>query len=147
VAVKVQLEEEVVVYSSPYLDKMNNVLSKHTVRSELMMFKCASINISSTVIHHVSHAERYTLRTKRCHLKPIKKMLIRLQAELCWVPCKTLSPEGSKKKPKGFYLEPKMVILWGQPKNPFGNLFSKCRFVVASSSAVCHVQYIHWLSD
>nr|XP_046167861.1 membrane metallo-endopeptidase-like 1 [Oncorhynchus gorbuscha]XP_046167862.1 membrane metallo-endopeptidase-like 1 [Oncorhynchus gorbuscha] len=33
VAVKVQLEEEVVVYSSPYLDKMNNVLSKHTVRT------------------------------------------------------------------------------------------------------------------
>uniref|UniRef100_A0A8C7EZU3 Membrane metalloendopeptidase like 1 n=1 Tax=Oncorhynchus kisutch TaxID=8019 RepID=A0A8C7EZU3_ONCKI len=32
VAVKVQLEEEVVVYSSPYLDKMNKVLSKHTVR-------------------------------------------------------------------------------------------------------------------
>uniref|UniRef100_A0A8C8HLA1 Membrane metallo-endopeptidase-like 1 n=1 Tax=Oncorhynchus tshawytscha TaxID=74940 RepID=A0A8C8HLA1_ONCTS len=40
VAVKVQLEEEVVVYSSPYLDKMNKVLSKHTVRSELMM--CSS---------------------------------------------------------------------------------------------------------
>uniref|UniRef100_A0A8C8HBR1 Membrane metallo-endopeptidase-like 1 n=1 Tax=Oncorhynchus tshawytscha TaxID=74940 RepID=A0A8C8HBR1_ONCTS len=37
VAVKVQLEEEVVVYSSPYLDKMNKVLSKHTVRSELMI--------------------------------------------------------------------------------------------------------------
>lgn len=37
VAVKVQLEEEVVVYSSPYLEKMNKVLSKHTVRSELMM--------------------------------------------------------------------------------------------------------------
>uniref|UniRef100_A0A8C7UJS2 Membrane metallo-endopeptidase-like 1 n=1 Tax=Oncorhynchus mykiss TaxID=8022 RepID=A0A8C7UJS2_ONCMY len=36
VAVKVQLEEEVVVYSSPYLDKMNKVLSKHTVRSETM---------------------------------------------------------------------------------------------------------------
>uniref|UniRef100_A0A8C7CDU3 Membrane metalloendopeptidase like 1 n=1 Tax=Oncorhynchus kisutch TaxID=8019 RepID=A0A8C7CDU3_ONCKI len=33
VAVKVQLEEEVVVYSSPYLDKMNKVLSKHTVRT------------------------------------------------------------------------------------------------------------------
>uniref|UniRef100_A0A674BGB5 Membrane metalloendopeptidase like 1 n=1 Tax=Salmo trutta TaxID=8032 RepID=A0A674BGB5_SALTR len=30
VAVKVQLEEEVVVYSSPYLEKMNKVLSKHT---------------------------------------------------------------------------------------------------------------------
>uniref|UniRef100_A0A674BEU5 Membrane metalloendopeptidase like 1 n=1 Tax=Salmo trutta TaxID=8032 RepID=A0A674BEU5_SALTR len=33
VAVKVQLEEEVVVYSSPYLEKMNKVLSKHTVRT------------------------------------------------------------------------------------------------------------------
>ncbi|KAK6318912.1 membrane metallo-endopeptidase-like 1 [Coregonus clupeaformis] len=33
VAVKVQLEEEVVVYSAPYLEKMNKVLSKHTIRT------------------------------------------------------------------------------------------------------------------
>uniref|UniRef100_A0A4W5P248 Membrane metalloendopeptidase like 1 n=1 Tax=Hucho hucho TaxID=62062 RepID=A0A4W5P248_9TELE len=33
VAVDLQLEEEVVVYSSPYLEKMNDVLSKHTVRT------------------------------------------------------------------------------------------------------------------
>uniref|UniRef100_A0A8C7JRE2 Membrane metalloendopeptidase like 1 n=1 Tax=Oncorhynchus kisutch TaxID=8019 RepID=A0A8C7JRE2_ONCKI len=33
VAVDLQREEEVVVYSSPYLEKMNNVLSKHTVRT------------------------------------------------------------------------------------------------------------------
>ncbi|XP_041748748.1 membrane metallo-endopeptidase-like 1 [Coregonus clupeaformis] len=33
VAVELQLEEEVVVYSSPYLEKMNHVLSKHTVRT------------------------------------------------------------------------------------------------------------------
>ncbi|KAK6321672.1 hypothetical protein J4Q44_G00086480 [Coregonus suidteri] len=33
VAVELQLEEEVVVYSSPYLEKMNDVLSKHTVRT------------------------------------------------------------------------------------------------------------------
>uniref|UniRef100_A0A674EIR5 Membrane metallo-endopeptidase-like 1 n=1 Tax=Salmo trutta TaxID=8032 RepID=A0A674EIR5_SALTR len=34
VAVDLQREEEVVVYSSPYLEKMNDVLSKHTVRSD-----------------------------------------------------------------------------------------------------------------
>lgn len=33
VSIKVQLEEEVVVYSSPYLEKMNEVLPKHSVRS------------------------------------------------------------------------------------------------------------------
>uniref|UniRef100_A0A8C2YWF8 Membrane metalloendopeptidase like 1 n=1 Tax=Cyclopterus lumpus TaxID=8103 RepID=A0A8C2YWF8_CYCLU len=33
VSVEVQREEEVVVYSSPYLEKMNNVLSKHSVRT------------------------------------------------------------------------------------------------------------------
>lgn len=33
VSIEVQLEEEVVVYSSPYLEKMNDVLSKHSVRS------------------------------------------------------------------------------------------------------------------
>lgn len=33
VSIKVQLEEEVVVYSSPYLEKMNDVLSKYSVRS------------------------------------------------------------------------------------------------------------------
>ncbi|XP_029528384.1 membrane metallo-endopeptidase-like 1 [Oncorhynchus nerka] len=33
VAVDLQREEEVVVYSSPYLEKMNDVLSKHTVRT------------------------------------------------------------------------------------------------------------------
>jgi hypothetical protein len=32
--------------------------------------------------------------------------------------------EGSTWNPKGFYLEPKKVLLWGQPKNPFGTLFS-----------------------
>jgi hypothetical protein len=26
---------------------------------------------------------------------------------------------------KGFYLEPKMVFLCGQPKNPFGTVFSE----------------------
>ena len=26
---------------------------------------------------------------------------------------------------KGLYLEPKRVLLWGQPKNTFGTLFSK----------------------
>lgn len=33
VSIKVRLEEEVVVYSSPYLEKMNEVLPKHSVRS------------------------------------------------------------------------------------------------------------------
>lgn len=33
VSIEVQQEEEVVVYSSPYLEKMNDVLSKHSVRS------------------------------------------------------------------------------------------------------------------
>uniref|UniRef100_A0A671W564 Membrane metalloendopeptidase like 1 n=1 Tax=Sparus aurata TaxID=8175 RepID=A0A671W564_SPAAU len=33
VSTEVQLEEEVVVYSSPYLEKMNDVLSKHSVRT------------------------------------------------------------------------------------------------------------------
>lgn len=33
VSVDIQLEEEVVVYSSPYLEKMNDVLPKHSVRS------------------------------------------------------------------------------------------------------------------
>lgn len=33
VSINVQLEEEVVVYSSPYLEKMNEVLPKHSVRS------------------------------------------------------------------------------------------------------------------
>lgn len=33
VSIEVQLEEEVVVYSSPYLEKMNDVLSRHSVRS------------------------------------------------------------------------------------------------------------------
>uniref|UniRef100_A0A8C4DUF1 Membrane metallo-endopeptidase-like 1 n=1 Tax=Dicentrarchus labrax TaxID=13489 RepID=A0A8C4DUF1_DICLA len=33
VSIKVQLKEEVVVYSSPYLEKMNDVLSRHSVRS------------------------------------------------------------------------------------------------------------------
>ena len=31
---------------------------------------------------------------------------------------------GSTWNPKQFYLEPKRVILWGQPKNAFGTLFS-----------------------
>ena len=31
---------------------------------------------------------------------------------------------GSTWTSKGFYLEPKRVILWGQSKNPFGTLFS-----------------------
>lgn len=33
VSINVQLEEEVVVYSSPYLEKMNEVLPKYSVRS------------------------------------------------------------------------------------------------------------------
>uniref|UniRef100_A0A3Q3WNU9 Uncharacterized protein n=1 Tax=Mola mola TaxID=94237 RepID=A0A3Q3WNU9_MOLML len=33
VSVDIQLEEEVVVYGSPYLEKMNDVLSKHSVRT------------------------------------------------------------------------------------------------------------------
>lgn len=33
VSLEVLLEEEVVVYSSPYLEKMNEVLPKHSVRS------------------------------------------------------------------------------------------------------------------
>lgn len=33
VSIEAQLEEEVVVYSSPYLEKMNDVLSRHSVRS------------------------------------------------------------------------------------------------------------------
>lgn len=33
VSIKVQLEEEVVVYSSPYLERMNEVLPKYSVRS------------------------------------------------------------------------------------------------------------------
>uniref|UniRef100_A0A8C9XW05 Membrane metalloendopeptidase like 1 n=1 Tax=Sander lucioperca TaxID=283035 RepID=A0A8C9XW05_SANLU len=33
VSIEVQLEEEVVVYSAPYLEKMNDVLSKHSVRT------------------------------------------------------------------------------------------------------------------
>uniref|UniRef100_A0A7N6FBP5 Membrane metallo-endopeptidase-like 1 n=1 Tax=Anabas testudineus TaxID=64144 RepID=A0A7N6FBP5_ANATE len=33
VSIEVQLEEEVVVYSSPYLEKMNDVLSRHSVRT------------------------------------------------------------------------------------------------------------------
>lgn len=33
VSIKVLLEEEVVVYSSPYLEKMNDILPKHSVRS------------------------------------------------------------------------------------------------------------------
>ncbi|XP_056130949.1 membrane metallo-endopeptidase-like 1 isoform X2 [Lampris incognitus] len=33
VSIEVQKEEEVVVYSSPYLEKMNEVLSKHSVRT------------------------------------------------------------------------------------------------------------------
>lgn len=33
VSIQVLLEEEVVVYSSPYLEKMNEVLPKHSVRS------------------------------------------------------------------------------------------------------------------
>lgn len=32
VSIQVLLEEEVVVYSSPYLEKMNEVLPKHSVR-------------------------------------------------------------------------------------------------------------------
>lgn len=32
VSIQALLEEEVVVYSSPYLDKMNEVLPKHSVR-------------------------------------------------------------------------------------------------------------------
>lgn len=35
VSIEVQLEEEVVVYGSPYLEKMNEVLSRHSVRSAL----------------------------------------------------------------------------------------------------------------
>uniref|UniRef100_A0A674EIG7 Membrane metallo-endopeptidase-like 1 n=1 Tax=Salmo trutta TaxID=8032 RepID=A0A674EIG7_SALTR len=47
VAVDLQREEEVVVYSSPYLEKMNDVLSKHTVRiMRSPWFKCASISIA-----------------------------------------------------------------------------------------------------
>ncbi|KAI3369954.1 hypothetical protein L3Q82_024756 [Scortum barcoo] len=33
VSIEVQLDEEVVVYSSPYLEKMNDVLSRHSVRT------------------------------------------------------------------------------------------------------------------
>lgn len=33
VSINVQLEEEVVVYSSPYLEKMNEVLPKYSIRS------------------------------------------------------------------------------------------------------------------
>ena len=33
VSIKIQPEEDVVVYSSPYLEKMNEVLAKHSVRS------------------------------------------------------------------------------------------------------------------
>jgi hypothetical protein len=41
------------------------------------------------------------------------------------VPGIALSTEGSTCYPKRFYLEPKQIILWGQPKNPFGTLVSK----------------------
>jgi hypothetical protein len=34
--------------------------------------------------------------------------------------------KGSIWNQKGFYLESKGVILWGQPNNPFGTLFSEC---------------------
>lgn len=37
VSIQVLLEEEVVVYSSPYLEKMNEVLPKHSVR---LAYKC-----------------------------------------------------------------------------------------------------------
>lgn len=33
VSLDVELEEEVVIYGSPYLDKMNEVLARHSVRS------------------------------------------------------------------------------------------------------------------
>jgi hypothetical protein len=36
---------------------------------------------------------------------------------------RTISTEGSTLNPNGFYLEPRRVLLWGQPKNPFGTLF------------------------
>jgi hypothetical protein len=41
--------------------------------------------------------------------------------------------EGSPRKPTGFYLEPKRVIIWGQPKNPFGTHFSKISMSVGHS--------------
>jgi hypothetical protein len=41
------------------------------------------------------------------------------------VPGSTLSTEGSTWNPKGFYVDPKKVFLWGQPNNPFGTLFSE----------------------
>jgi hypothetical protein len=37
----------------------------------------------------------------------------------------TWNPNSSTWNKKGFYLKPKMVLLWGQPKNPFGKPFSK----------------------
>jgi hypothetical protein len=33
--------------------------------------------------------------------------------------------QGSARNQKGFCQEPKRVLLWGQPKYPFGTLFSK----------------------
>lgn len=43
VSIEAQLEEEVVVYSSPYLEKMNEVLSRHSVRSVLFKDKFIKI--------------------------------------------------------------------------------------------------------
>ena len=49
------------------------------------------------------------------------------------IPGRTLYTEGSSWNPKEFYLErkrfyleSKRVLLWGQPKKPFGTLLSMC---------------------
>jgi hypothetical protein len=47
----------------------------------------------------------------------------------------------AKTSSSGLYLEPKRVILWEQPKNPFGTLFSKsvlCMWAVKGISAVLY---------
>ena len=38
---------------------------------------------------------------------------------------------------KGFNLEPKIVLLWGQPNNRFGTIFSK-------SVSITHIAHFHW---
>ena len=49
------------------------------------------------------------------------RTLFWFQVELFWIPRRTLCGKGFKRTPKGFYLEPKRVPLWGPIKERQGS--------------------------
>ena len=56
-----------------------------------------------------------------------------------WVPCRTISTKVSTWNPKGFYLDPKRVLQWGQPRHLLGTpFFLRLNSSVLSKNTITH---------